>query len=67
METLLLDDYFDAAELNDFLYAYGWEMYDRTYTAVSTKISIEPLADAVTLEELTARMSDDFFVQIKVL
>jgi hypothetical protein len=67
METLYLDDYFDARELNDFLYSYGWEMEKREWSAVSTLITISPLSDSYPLDELVVRMSDIFFVQVKVV
>lgn len=67
MYRLYIDDYFDAEDLNDFLYSQGWEMTNRTWTALSTNITIEPLGDAIDFEDLVVLMKDHFYVRVHVV
>lgn len=68
MATLYLDDYFSGGELNVFVAQFGWEIYDREWTAISTYIKVEVVDDydAVALDELVVRISDHFNVHVAV-
>jgi len=67
MVDLLLDDYFDAQELTDFLYSQGYELVSRLYNGLQTLIKVEPLGDAIDLESLVALMRDHFYVDITLV
>lgn len=67
MYSLLIDDYLDAPEMSNFLYSCGYELVNRKYTAVSTWITVEPMGDAMDIDEMMVRMSDHFYVGVELV
>jgi hypothetical protein len=66
--TLTINDYFEGGELNSLLAEYGYEIVERTYTAVSTLLVVDAIdLDAPHPEDLAAILSDALYATVRVL
>lgn len=65
--TLLLDDYFDAEELNPYFDTWDMIMIDRTYSATETVVTVDMGSSQFTADELAADLEDEYLVGVKVL
>jgi len=66
MYTLYIDDYFDAEVLQDILVTYGYDLINRSWTAVSTTIEVEDVDGDYTIEDIAAAITEELYVTVQI-
>ena len=67
---LLLNDYVDAEDLNEYLHTWDMEMLDRKYTATETLLTVymtEAASNGWTADDLKMDLEDEYLVGVKII
>lgn len=63
---LLLNDYFDAGEINNVLVYHGLDMIERKYTAVETFITVDTGSTGISELEIREMLEEELLVGVEI-